>query len=161
MERRNGKGVAVGDALVTRSPIVPRWFISVAVVFLLIGLFFSRPTAKQFYNSVWIQALDGIKAEREEQRSAKPLGRVLVDAAKVSPLGPLIGFLQNLKESEIESLPSLWMANTETHDWKLATYFLYREESCYSDYIGIGGTLMNLHDGCEVERYRRKGGAST
>lgn len=161
MRHRNGKGVAVGDALVNSSPLVPRWLKISGISLLLVGLFFSRPTVKQFYNTVWIQALAGIKAERFEQQGQRPLGRFLLNAAKLTALGPLVQFLEQAKESDLDALPAFWMEHTEFYDWTLATYFLYRESDCFSDYLGIAGRLFNLQDGCDVERYRAKGGAST
>ena len=152
-----GKGDA-GVSALEPSKRFPRGVVLTLVLLSLIGLFFSRPTAKQFAQHVWVPALIGMKAEIQAKQEAQPLGKFIIEASKLTKLGPLFELLQARRQTEIEQLPAFWMEHTSVYDWKLVTYFRYDEATCFSDYLGIAGRLVNLQDGCEVEPYRAKGG---
>lgn len=102
-----------------------------------------------------------MKAELSTQRDAPPIGKLIVGVFQAHPqIGTVLAGLQSQRQREIEHLPDFWMDRTVIYDWKLLTYFRYDEKDCFTDYIGIARTLINLGDGCQVEPYRAKGGAS-
>ncbi len=133
------------------------WIKSTFAGLALSALFLTRPTAPQFYKQVWIPALDGMKAELEERREQSPIYKAF-RTLKFQGVG-LALILEAGKDAELNQLPDFWMEHTSIHDWKLATYFRYEEKDCFSDYLGIAGTLINLGDECQVEPYRVKGGS--
>lgn len=140
------------------SSLLSPWLKAGLVLLLLIGLFFSRPTAQQFYKQVWGQALAGMKADLHARREQSPAYKMLEQALN-TPVVSLIELMKAGKDAELNRMPDFWMEHTAVYDWKLVTYFRYDEKDCFSDYIGIAGTLINLGDGCQVEPYRAKGGA--
>jgi len=115
----------------------------------------TRPTPAQFKEQVWDQALAGVKAELEERREQSPLYNLVAGWLTLKSGSVLLDLLKAGKDAELNRLPNFWMANTSTEDWGIVTYFRYNEAGCFSDYLGIGGKLINLRDGCEVERYRK------
>lgn len=101
-----------------------------------------------------------MKAELSTQQDAKPIGKLIVGVFQAYPqIGTVLAGLQSQRQREIEQLPAFWMEHTAIYDWKLVTYFRYDEKDCFSDYLGIAGTIINLGDGCQVEPYRTKGGS--
>lgn len=132
-------------------------FIAGLVLLILVGLFFSRPTAAQFYRQVWTTALYGMKAEIQQQAQNNPTSTIVESVLSRVPL--LMPAIRASNNAELDTLPAFWMDHTTVYDWKLLTYFRYDEKDCFSDYIGIAGTLVNLGDGCKIEPFRAKGGA--
>jgi|CXWL01.1.fsa_nt_gi hypothetical protein len=152
-----GKGDAGVSALVP-SRRFPRGVVLTLVLLLLIGLFFSRPTATQFAQYVWMPTLKGVKADLEERREQSAVYK-FVETFLNTPYINIFELAKAGKEAELNRLPAFWMEHTTVYDWKLVTYFRYDEANCFSDYLGVAGRLVNLKDGCEVEPYRAKGGS--
>ena len=141
-----------------RQHTVPRWAQAALVLLLLVGLFVSRPTPQQFYRQIWLPALAGMKMNLQERREQSALYKMLSLYLSANLPGST-SLLEAGKDAEMNRLPAFWMEHTAVHDWKLVTYFRYDEAQCFSDYLGVAGTLVNLHDGCDVEPYRAKGAA--
>lgn len=153
-----GKGDAahMSDALEKQS-VLPRGTVLVLTLLLLIGLFFSRPTATQFYQHIWIQALAGMKSEIRAKAENNPATPLMTSILARVPF--LLDFIKAGNNAELDKLPAFWMEHTTVRDWQIVTYFRYDEENCFSDYLGVAGMLVNLKDGCDVEPYRTKGGS--
>ena len=120
-------------------------------------LFATRPTPAQFKEQIWHQALAGVKADLEERREQSPLYNLVAGWLTLKSGSVLLDLLTAGKDAELNRLRDFWMAHTYTEDWMFVTYFRYDETGCFSDYLGIGGKLINLADGCAVERYRTAG----
>lgn len=157
MQSITGKGDA-GVSALEPSRRFPRGVVLTLAVLLFIGLFFSRPTAKQFAQHVWVPALAGMKQSLHERENKDVLVALVKDfLAKRFPRA-----LQAIEAGDytnLDGLPNFWMEHTSIYDWKIVTYFRYDEATCFSDYLGVAGRLVNLQDGCEVEPYRAKGGS--
>lgn len=126
----------------------------VCAVAVCAALILSRPTPEHFYRSVWIPARDGVRADIQHNRDTSSTYQLL----KVSPLsGRLLSGLEALKDAELNRLPDLWMQHTRVSDWLIAREFLYAEATCSSRYVGLGGLVVNVSDGCEVEHFRKAG----
>lgn len=153
-----GKGDAGVSALVpsATTETVPRWLKVTLPLLLLVGLFFSRPTATQFYKQIWVTSLAGMKSEIRAKAESNPATPLVTSLLARVPY--LLDFIKSGNNAELDKLPDFWMEHTTVYDWKLVTYFRYDEATCFSDYLGIAGRLVNLQDGCEVEPYRAKGG---
>lgn len=115
-----------------------------------------KPSPQQFSQQVWQPALIGMKAELEERREQSALYKLLSSALTVRFPG-LLDLLKAGKDGELNRLPDYWMEHTTAQNWILVSYFRYDEAACFSDYLGVAGSVINIRDGCEVERYRTAG----
>ena len=119
-----------------------------------VGLAFTCPSANQFTQDVWIPARDGVRAEFQRNRDTSAVYQLLKSSAFP---GKVLTGLEVLKDVELNKLPAYWMEHTTVQDWTIATYFRYDEAACFSDFLGVGGWIVNLRDGCGVEHYRKAG----
>jgi len=129
-----------------------RVLLGLSAVALTVGLLLSvtRPTPTQFKEQIWYQALAGVKADLANRRAQSPVYQLL----KTTKAVPVLGYLEHLKDGELDRLPDVWMGKTRADDYFVFSWFTYQEPACSSAYLGVGGYLFNFNDGCGVEAYR-------
>lgn len=158
MDSFTGKGKPVSslDKFASTSSLAP-WLVSACALSLVLGLSTSKPKSADFSREVWTPALAGLKAEIRQQTQHNPTSSLIESVLSRIPL--LLPALRASNNAELDKLPALWSERTTWADFGVFTYFKYEEPACFSDYLGIAGSIVSLRDRCQVEPYRLKGAA--